>query len=275
MPTVELPGAGIHNGPMERVSANRRKVGVAILVAVVAAAGLIFVGMSIRGRLARAANPRVVIETSMGDMTVVLRADKAPQTVASFLQYTREGFYDGLVFHRVVKDFVIQGGTLTPDFEERPTHGYLANEAKWHMPNRRGTMAMARGVGADSATAGFYINLADNGDLDADPATGRRGYCVFGEVVEGFNVAVRIGNVATAPPGTLPAEAPIEPVVIHRVRRIDDGPPLAPPDRYELQRRPDGDGTDNDPHRHRQGSDHRATAGRPDAQDRGELPAVR
>ncbi|MFW6154567.1 MAG: peptidylprolyl isomerase [Planctomycetota bacterium] len=260
---------------MQRVSARRRKAGIVVLLAVVATMGVIVAGVVIRGRLARATNPRVVIETSMGEMTVVLRADKAPQTVASFLQYAREGFYDGLIFHRVIKDFVIQGGAVTPDLQERPTHGYIANEAKWHMPNRKGTLAMARGAAPNSATAGFYINLADHRDLDADPATGREGYCVFGEVVAGFNVALRIGNVETGPAGPMSAHVPVEPVVIHRIRRIDDGPPLPTTERDQPQRRPDGDPTDDDPHRYRQGPHHRPPAGRPDAQDGGELPAVR
>ncbi len=219
-----------------------------ILLAVVAAAGLVVGGVFVRGRLARAANPRVVIETSMGAMTVVLRADKAPRTVASFLQYVRQGYYDGLIFHRVIKDFVIQGGAVTPDLEERPTHGTLANEARWDMPNRKGTVAMARGAGADSATAGFFINLADHRDLDADPAAGRAGYCVFGEVVEGFDVAVRIGNVPTGAAGPMAADVPVEPVIIRRIRRVDDGPPLPPPQRKRVQRRDDGDATDDRSH---------------------------
>ena len=219
-------------------------------------------------------NPIVTFEMENGHtFTAELYPDIAPNTVANFVELVKSGFYDGLIFHRVIRDFVIQGGAVTPDLQERPTHGAIVNEARWHMPNRRGTVAMARGAGADTGTAGFYINLADNNDLDADPATGRAGYCVFGEVVDGYDVAERIGNVPTGPGGPMRADVPVEPVVIRRIRRIDGGPALPP--RHELQRRDQSGGPDDDPYRHGQGPDHRRAAGRPDAQDRGELPAVR
>ena len=196
-------------------------MGIALVVALAAGVVLVGGGALLRVKLARWGNPEIRIETSMGTMTAELRADKAPDTVASFHAYADDGFYDGLIFHRVMDEFMIQGGSTTADYQDRPTRGPIANEARPDLPNRRGTLAMARGDHPDSATSGFYINLVDNAGLDADPARGLRGYCVFGELTDGFDVAERIGAVPTGPGGPFKANVPTEPVVIRSIRRIE------------------------------------------------------
>ena len=167
----------------------------------------------------KAANTVVVIETSKGTIKAELWADKAPGTVANFLSYVDESFYDGLIFHRVIPGFMIQGGGFTPTMNQKATHAQIKNEASAAAPNRRGTLVMARTGVIDSATAQFFINLVDNGFLDHKSETTQGfGYCVFGAVTEGMDVVDAIAKVQTRTMGQF-ENVPAEAVVIKSVRR--------------------------------------------------------
>jgi peptidyl-prolyl cis-trans isomerase B (cyclophilin B) len=159
------------------------------------------------------------IQTSMGDIVVELYADKAPESTANFLQYAKSGHYDRTIFHRVVKDYVIQGGGFSKYFNERSTREPIAYEGDNGLKNTRGTIAMARGDKPGSAQAQWFINLRDNPKLDhrVTDLGPIYGYAVFGRVVEGMDVADAIGAVATGEGGQFDAEVPVEPVVILRV----------------------------------------------------------
>lgn len=163
---------------------------------------------------AQTANPVVLMKTSKGDITIELDAAKAPISVKNFLSYVDEKFYDGTVFHRVIRDFMIQGGGLTPDFVEKKAKPPIRNEAGNGLQNRRGSIAMARTQDLNSATSQFYINHVDNLSLD-----GMR-YAVFGRVIKGLDVVDAIAGVTT---GTIKgyADAPRQPVTIISVRRAD------------------------------------------------------
>ena len=163
----------------------------------------------------------VTIETSMGTMKAELWPEKAPVTVGNYLRYVAEEFYDGLIFHRVIKGFMIQGGGFTPEMQEKAGHDPIANEASADAPNQRGTLAMARTSEVHSATAQFFINLADNDFLNhADETPRGFGYCAFGKVVEGLDVVDRIAKVATASHGHHD-DVPAEPVAIKSIRRAE------------------------------------------------------
>src|SRR5256712_5832811 len=140
-----------------------------------------------------AQNPRVEFKTSMGSFTLELYPDKAPKTVANFLQYARSGFYDGTIFHRVIDGFMIQGGGFQPDMRQKPTQGTIKNEAGNGLKNEVGTIAMARTPDPHSASAQFFINVKDNDFLDY-PASSSQGwgYSVFGRVAEGLDIVMRI-----------------------------------------------------------------------------------
>jgi cyclophilin family peptidyl-prolyl cis-trans isomerase len=145
--------------------------------------------------------PRVALETSMGRIVLELYPDKAPLTVANFLSYVKDGHYNGTVFHRVIGDFLIQGGAYTPDMQQKPERAPVANESSNGLSNLRGTLAAAGRAGdATSATAQFFINTVDNRQLDfrGDATAEMTGFCVFGRVVEGMDVVDRIRVV---PPG--------------------------------------------------------------------------
>ena len=145
-----------------------------------------------------AANPKVIIKTTKGNITVELYKDKAPITVKNFLSYVDDKFYNGLIFHRVIKGFMIQGGGMTSEFARRATKDAIQNEATNGLSNRRGTIAMARMPDPHSATAQFFINHADNTGLDHRDKTEQGfGYCVFGKVIEGMDVVDAIANVKT------------------------------------------------------------------------------
>jgi cyclophilin family peptidyl-prolyl cis-trans isomerase len=157
-------------------------------------------------------NPVAVISTSMGDITVELYKDRAPVSVDNFLRYVAEGFYPGTIFHRVVKNFVIQGGGYLEGMIEKQTHDPIQNEATNGLKNLRGTLAMARTQTLRSATSQFYINVANNSALDHRGYTPSDfGYAVFGRVLSGMDVADKIADVVTK------AENPVEPVTIKRV----------------------------------------------------------
>jgi len=160
--------------------------------------------------------PVVVLETSMGAVTIELYPDKAPRTVENFLAYVDAGFYNGTIFHRVIPTFMIQGGGFTPDMRQKQTRPPIKNEADNGLRNSRGTIAMARTQEVDSATAQFFINLADNNFLDH----GVRdfGYAVFGRVIAGMEVVDRIAGART---GTIAMhqDVPLEPIAILAARR--------------------------------------------------------
>jgi cyclophilin family peptidyl-prolyl cis-trans isomerase len=162
-------------------------------------------------------NPIVDIETSMGTITVELFKDQAPVSVANFLEYARDGFYPGTVFHRVVPGYVIQGGGFTSALVEKGTRPPIQNEATNGLSNRRGTLAMARTRALRSATSQFYINLSNNPSLDH---TGFSpdvfGYAVFGRVIAGMDVVDRIGQVKTGGRDGM-EDVPVDPVVITKV----------------------------------------------------------
>jgi peptidyl-prolyl cis-trans isomerase B (cyclophilin B) len=176
---------------------------------------------------ARAANPIVVIETSMGNIKVELFEDKAPITVKNFLAYTDDKFYDGTIFHRVIgkensgKDFMIQGGGFEPGMRQKKTKDPIKNEASNGLQNTRGTLAMARTGVVDSATAQFFINVADNSFLDHKSPNPREfGYAVFGKVIEGMDVVDKIKAVKTTSKGGHD-DVPAEDVVIRSIKRAD------------------------------------------------------
>lgn len=160
---------------------------------------------------------KAIIETSLGTITVELNAAKAPETVANFTRYAKEGFYDGTIFHRVIDGFMIQGGGFTKNMNQKETHEPIRNEAMNGLKNRRGTIAMARTMVVDSATSQFFINLVDNDFLDfTTPTPQGFGYAVFGEVVDGLSVVDAIGKVKTGFSGPH-QNVPEEPVVIRKI----------------------------------------------------------
>lgn len=161
-------------------------------------------------------NPRVFIKTSEGDITVQLFADKAPASVANFLRYVDSGFYNGTIFHRVISEFMIQGGGYGPDMAEKETGKPVKNESDNRLHNTRGTLAMARTSDPDSATSQFFINQRSNERLDW--AEGRPGYTVFGEVIQGMDI---VDFIATAPTGQVGGmgDVPLKPIVIKEIVR--------------------------------------------------------
>lgn len=166
-----------------------------LLPALLLACALLAAPQDIR---AQGPDPVVKLETSMGDILVRLDARKAPMTTANFLEYVKAGQYDGTIFHRVIKDFMIQGGGMTASLREKTTRAPIKNEADNGLSNDRGTIAMARTMDPHSATAQFFINLVDNDFLNySAPVPSGWGYCVFGKVVEGMDVVDKIAKVKT------------------------------------------------------------------------------
>lgn len=166
-------------------------------------------------------NPMILLETSSGDMLLELFADKAPLTVANFLSYVDDEFYTNTIFHRVIPDFMIQGGGISVRMETKPTKAPIQNEATNGLKNLRGTVAMARETNPHSAAAQFFINVVDNEELDhADTTEEGYGYCVFGQVVEGMNVAEKIRKLKTKAQGEH-TNLPLDMVVITGVSRFE------------------------------------------------------
>ncbi|HET6802029.1 MAG TPA: peptidylprolyl isomerase [Casimicrobiaceae bacterium] len=158
----------------------------------------------------------VILHTNHGDITLELDAEDSPATVANFLQYVREGHYDNTLFHRVIPGFMIQGGGFSPGMKQKPTRAPVANEAANGTKNTRYTVAMARTSDPHSATAQFFINIADNGFLDYKaPSAQHYGYCVFGKVVDGKDIVDRIAGVPTGRAG-MHENVPNDDVVIVR-----------------------------------------------------------
>jgi peptidyl-prolyl cis-trans isomerase B (cyclophilin B) len=164
------------------------------------------------------AHPKVRMETNKGVIVIELYPEKAPKTVANFLEYVRTGHYFGTIFHRVIPGFMIQGGGVTADFQGKPLRDAIVNEAGNGLKNLRGTVAMARTSAVNSATAQFFINLKDNAFLDhRDDTPEGFGYCVFGKVVEGMNVVDAIAAVPTGAAGPFSQDVPKTAVVIGNV----------------------------------------------------------
>ena len=159
--------------------------------------------------------PRVKLETSLGDIVLQLDAGKAPLTVANFTQYVKDGHYDGVVFHRVIKGFMIQGGGYDEKLKERNTRASVQNEAKNGLKNVRGSIAMARTSAPHSASAQFFINHGDNGFLDY-PGQDGWGYAVFGNVVEGMDVVDQIAETPTGNAAPFGRDVPVTPVLINK-----------------------------------------------------------
>jgi cyclophilin family peptidyl-prolyl cis-trans isomerase len=161
---------------------------------------------------------RVRVETTLGNFVIELDAQRSPLTVASFLDYVKAGHYTNTIFHRVIGNFVIQGGGFDPKYVEKPTRAGTPNESGNGLSNRRGTVGLARTGDPHSGTAQFYVNLTDNAALDPQPS--RWGYAVFGRIVEGMTVVDDIGAVATGSAGKFDRDAPLQPVIIKRIEAL-------------------------------------------------------
>ena len=162
----------------------------------------------------------IKLTTNMGDITIELYQDKAPETVANFLKYTKEGKLNGTIFHRVIPNFMIQGGGHLPDMTQIDTFDPIINESDNNISNKKGTIAMARTSSPNSATSQFFINLRDNEFLDRVNAADGYGYCVFGQVTEGIEIVEQIGVVSTGN-NAGHSDVPIENVVINSVDIIE------------------------------------------------------
>ena len=163
-------------------------------------------------------NPQVVIKTSEGDITLRLFRDKSPVTVDNFLNYADSGFYNGTIFHRVISNFMIQGGGFTADMAQKATGDPIVNESKNRLQNTRGTIAMARTNDPDSATSQFFINQRSN--LKLDWAPGREGYTVFGEVILGMDIVDFIASAPTGKSGQF-SDVPVETITIKEIVRYE------------------------------------------------------
>jgi cyclophilin family peptidyl-prolyl cis-trans isomerase len=174
--------------------------------------------IAVTARLEPGDDPAVVIETSMGNITMEVYPDRAPKSVENFLAYVKAGFYEGTVFHRVIRGFMIQGGGLTADLQRKSTRAPVENEASNGLKNERGTVAMARLADIHSATAQFFINTGNNRALDhKGMSASDYGYCVFGKVTEGMDVVDAIEKVKTGTKNGY-KNVPVEPVIIKSVR---------------------------------------------------------
>jgi cyclophilin family peptidyl-prolyl cis-trans isomerase len=187
--------------------------------------GWILIGWSL-GSMALAQNPRVLLETTKGDIEVELFEKEAPVTVANFLSYVKKGHYDGTIFHRVIDNFVVQGGGMTADMKEKPTSDPIENEAGNGLKNERMTLSMARTSAPHSATSQFYINLKYNRPLDRKYSQDNFGYCVFGKVIKGQEVVDQIAKVKT---GRVKGngDVPLEPITLKKAM-ILEGAAAAP-----------------------------------------------
>ena len=163
---------------------------------------------------ALAADPQVDLKTNLGTIRLELYPGKAPKTVENFLQYVKDGHYNGTVFHRVIPGFMVQGGGFDRSYKQKPARGPIANEAKNGLTNDIGTIAMARTNAPHSASAQFFINVKSNDFLNAASAQDGWGYAVFGKVVSGLDVVMTIAKTPTGAGGPFPADVPRQPVVI-------------------------------------------------------------
>ena len=182
---------------------------------------IVFITIIMSTSNAQAETTTLKMETSKGTITIELNGDKAPNTVANFLTYVNEGFYDGTIFHRVISNFMIQGGGFTDDMSQKTTHDPIQNEANNGLGNDIGTIAMARTGDPHSATAQFFINVKDNDFLNFSSETPQGwGYAVFGKVTEGMDVVDVIKDVATTTKGPY-QDVPAETVTIEKVTIVE------------------------------------------------------
>jgi len=203
----------------EKGLAMNRRIGT-VLGLIVALGFLGNVCLATEGEATEGKNPVVALKTSEGTIRIELWPDKAPVTVRNFLRYVEEGFYSGTIFHRVIDDFMIQGGGMTPDMKPKSTHEPIKNEAAPDLKNDRGTIAMARTGMVDSATCQFFINVKNNDSLNQRDKTPQGfGYAVFGKVIEGMDVVDRIKKVPTTTVGPH-RNVPAKPVLIQRVELV-------------------------------------------------------
>lgn len=171
---------------------------------------------------------QVKVTTNMGEFVIEVRADRSPITVANFLRYVREGFYTNTLIHRVIANFVIQGGGHDAASQKiKPTHENIFNESGNGLQNKRGTVGLARAEPPHSGNAQFYVNLVDNPDLDPVPT--RWGYTVFGRIVQGMDVVDRIGETPTGATGPWKSDAPLKPVIIEKMEIVGAAASAAPP----------------------------------------------
>jgi len=195
-----------------------------ILITALAITTLLFSFSSIeaKGKCKKEINTVVIMKTSMGDIKIELDAEKAPITVKNFLSYVDKEFFDGTIFHRIIENFMIQGGGFNPDMTQKPTDEQIKNEANNGLKNDRGTIAMARTGVIDSATAQFFINVVDNDGLNyRDDSVRGYGYCVFGKVIDGMDVVDKIKVVKTGKHGPY-GDVPLEPITIKSVKRLEE-----------------------------------------------------
>jgi len=184
---------------------------------------MLSVGVAVAAPAAGKGNPMVVISTSMGDIKAELYADKAPITVKNFVDYAKAGYYDGTIFHRVIPGFMVQGGGLTPDMQDKRQGQRTAikNESDNGLKNEVGTLAMARTSVPDSATSQFFINVKDNTFLNKENAADKVGYAVFGKVVEGMDVVKKIEQTKTITKGPH-QNVPVDAVAIKSVKVVSE-----------------------------------------------------
>jgi cyclophilin family peptidyl-prolyl cis-trans isomerase len=190
----------------------------------IAALAALALGVLLAPGAARADEPatQVRVTTTMGEFVIEVRAERAPLTAANFLRYVREGFYSGTLLHRVVANFVIQGGGHdAATMKLKPTHENIFDEAGNGLQNKRSAVGLARGDAPHSGNAQFYINLVDNPDLD--PVATRWGYAVFGKIVQGMDVIDRIGETPTGASGPFTKDAPLKPVIIEKMEIVTPG----------------------------------------------------
>ena len=182
-----------------------------------------------------AAAPQVTFKTSLGDFTVELYPNKAPKTVENFLEYVNSGFYDGTVFHRVVDNFMVQGGGFTQDLKHKPTRPSIQNEGNNGLSNMRGSLAAARTMDPQSATAQFFINVVDNPRIDytGDQDSTTWGYCVFGKVISGMDVIDKIKALPTGAMGPFLSEVPLPPPVIEKASLVKTDVPEADTKKFD------------------------------------------
>jgi cyclophilin family peptidyl-prolyl cis-trans isomerase len=175
------------------------------------------------------ANPRVALRTNQGDIVIELEATKAPKSTENFLQYVKDGHYNGTIFHRVIDGFMAQGGGFTVDLQMKPTRPAIDNEANNGLSNTRGTIAMARTGEPHSAQAQFFINVVDNPRLDfvSEQNGFTWGYAVFAKVVEGMDVVDRIRAIPTGPQGPFAKDVPTQAVIIERADLLGETPAAA------------------------------------------------
>ncbi len=165
-----------------------------------------------------AENPRILMKTNLGNITLELYPEKAPKTVENFLRYTKDGFYKNTIFHRVIANFMVQGGGFDTTFKQKPTHAPVENEANNGLKNETGTIAMARTSDPHSATAQFFINVVNNAFLNFTAPNPRGyGYTVFGKVTDGMDIVHQIAKTPTGSGGPFPGDVPREMIIIEDV----------------------------------------------------------